>query len=166
MHRSSAHGSHVHASIAACRFGAVVVLAALGACFNPTYPENLPCDPEGWCPPGQTCNPINNLCVVAVDGDGGVEDGPPAPFAVAIDIGADTTMNVGDTLQFTVTEVYSDGARVSVPADELVIWRSTDNGVVWLDSYGLATAESAGAATVTGRYQGLADAAEVTVVAP
>ena len=151
-----------------CALGcALIGLAALaGACFNPTYQENLPCDPDGWCPPGQTCNSINNLCEITVDGDGGAPDAPPAPFVVAIDIGADVTLNVGETRQFTVTEVYSDGARLSVPADELVIWRSTDNGVVWFDPAGLATAESAGAATVTGRYQGLADAAEVMVVAP
>jgi hypothetical protein len=36
--------------------------ALLGACFNPTYPDDLTCSPEGTCPPGQTCNMATQTC--------------------------------------------------------------------------------------------------------
>lgn len=145
-----------------------LLLGSLAGCFNPTYPENLPCAEDGWCPAGQICNAAS-ICVVDTGEplpDAAVTDAPPPPFVVGIDIGEDQALNVDDTYQFSVVEVYSDGNRVPVDPGELVVWRSTDNAVVFLDFNGLATASSEGAATVTGRYEGLVDAAEVTVVAP
>ena len=145
----------------------LAILCAAG-CFKPDYPQNLPCGEENWCPPGQVCNAAS-ICVIDTGEplpDANNIDAVPPPFVIGIDIGEDVSMNVGDTLQFSAVEVWSDGARIPIDAGELLIWRSTDNGIVWLDFNGLATAETAGAATVTGRYEGLIDAAEVTVVAP
>lgn len=156
---------HIAATIAVA---SLLATAALGGCFNPTYPVDLACGEDNWCPPGQICN-LAGICVLDTGEpfpDASPFDSPPPPFVVSIDIGDDQTLNVDDTYQFSVVQVYSDDSRVPIDVSELVIWRSTDNGIVFLDFNGLATASSAGQATVTGRYEGLVDDAEVTVVAP
>lgn len=144
--------------------------ALLGACFNPDYPANLPCDPTGWCPPGQTCN-VRNICVADTgDGDGGVAgiDGNPADAGhgalTAIDIGADVTIAVGDTYQFTVTGTYADGSTMEIT--DFAIWDSSDMAVMYVDFMGLAHGQAAGQATARARYGGRVDTALVTVTAP
>lgn len=144
-------------------------LVLIAGCFNPSYPENLPCDPEdGWCPSGQMCNSAN-ICVPDTgepQPDASPFDAPPPPVIVGIDIGDDLTMNVDDTAQFSVALVYSDDSTVPVDPSELVIWRSSNNAIVRIDFNGLATADAPGQVSITGRYDGLVDVAEVVVNAP
>jgi hypothetical protein len=40
----------------------VPFLLATGACFNPRYPEGIPCSEARTCPPGQTCDPAALVC--------------------------------------------------------------------------------------------------------
>lgn len=40
----------------------VSFLVVTGACFNPRYPEGIPCSEARTCPPGQTCDPVALVC--------------------------------------------------------------------------------------------------------
>ena len=153
---------------------ALVLIAALAGsvvgCFSPSYPENLPCDVDGWCPPDQMCNTAQVCVAVAGNGsDGGAvsDGGPPGPDAIngmgqllSISIGDDVTLSVSMTHQFTVTANYEAGP-VIVTAE--VIWQSSATAVAFVDFTGLTTAASAGTAEITARYMGRADLAVVTV---
>ncbi|MCP4228515.1 MAG: hypothetical protein GY773_34620, partial [Actinomycetia bacterium] len=111
------------------------VIALVSSCFNPSYPEGLGCDVDGWCPPGLVCN--RAAVCVAADGDGGAGGGDALVgmgALVSISIGDDRTIETGATYQFTITGTYQDDSEVVI--DELAIWRSTDNGIVWLDFNG------------------------------
>ncbi len=149
----------------------IAAAALLGACFSPDYPANLPCDPTGWCPPGQTCN-VRNMCIADGTGDGdggaGTIDGTPADAGhgalTAIDIGADVTIAVGETYQFTVTGTYEDGS--TAPITDFAIWDSSDMAVMYIDFMGLVHGQAAGQATARARYGGRVDTALVTVTAP
>lgn len=37
-------------------------LVAMGACFDPQYPEGIPCSEAMTCPPGQACDPAALVC--------------------------------------------------------------------------------------------------------
>jgi alpha-tubulin suppressor-like RCC1 family protein len=50
-------------------------LVASAACFEPTFPEGVPCSELGNCPEGQRCDPVQNLCSSA-------EPVPRAPLAL------------------------------------------------------------------------------------
>jgi hypothetical protein len=142
-------------------------LAALGlaACFSPSYPEGVACDPTGWCPPGQLCAP-DNRCYRAI-GDGGVAipDAMPADAEglgdlLAIDIGPDVTIAVMGTYQFVITGMYENG---TAPITDFAIWESSNNAVMFVDFEGVAHGEAVGSATATADYMGRADSALVTV---
>jgi hypothetical protein len=146
----------------------------LGGCFSPSYPENLPCDVDGWCPPDQMCNAAQ-ICIAvaggdgdggAVIGDGGVPfDGAPDALngmgqLLSITIGDDVTLSIGMTHQFNVTANYEGG---SIMVTDEVIWQSNATSVAFVDFTGLTTAAGAGVAEITARYMGRADLAVVTV---
>jgi hypothetical protein len=151
----------------------LIVVAALGltSCFNPDYPVDLPCDPAGWCPPGQVCS-VRNICVAADsdggaiivdagDGDGGVDSGLGA--LQSISIGDDVQIEVGGTHQFVITATYENGTAV---VDDFAIWDSSDNNIMFVDFEGVAHGQAAGAAVATCDYMGRVDTAVVTVVEP
>jgi len=139
-------------------------------CFSPSYPENLPCDVDSWCPPGQLCN-TQSLCV-ADNGDADVVyDAPPPSDAqlfdahglgrlLSISIGDDVTLAVDQTHQFVVTATYELGDLV---VTDWSIWRSSNTAIVWVDFTGLATAASLGQASISATYEGRTDDATVTV---
>ncbi|RMH41358.1 MAG: hypothetical protein D6689_11365 [Deltaproteobacteria bacterium] len=146
------------------------VAAALAACFDPDYPVGLPCGPDRFCPPGQQCS-ADNVCVAPASGDAGAAaDAEPTADArddgglgrlLSIDIGPDVTLALGDTYTFTVTATYERGTRVE--DNTRTIWRSSDNGVVFVDFMGVAKPQSPGTATVTADFEGRVDTADVTV---
>lgn len=143
----------------------------LAGCFSPSYPENLACDMDGWCPPGQACNAAN-VCVLASGGnDAGFADGGIGPDSspdaleglgqlVGISIGDDVVLEVGQTHQFPLIGIYENGME---PITEFAIWESTDNNVMFVDFMGVAHAQGSGTATATARYNGRVDTALVTV---
>jgi len=153
------------------RVALVAAAAALASgCFSPDYPENLPCDVNGWCPPGQSCNG-DSVCV------GGSSDGGTAGDAaghadaqvfdanglgelLSISIGDDVTLAVEETHQFVVTATYELG---SIVVTGWSVWRSSNTAIVWVDFNGLATAAAVGQATITATYEGRVDDAVVTV---
>jgi hypothetical protein len=144
---------------------------AAAACFNPSYPQELPCGPQDWCPPGQSCNAAG-LCVATADGDGGPDgdsgnggmpDASELGNLLSISIGDDVVLPVEGTHQFVIIGTYENG---TAEITDFAMWESSDNAIASVDFTGLATARSAGAATITARYQGRIDAATVTVTAP
>ena len=147
-----------------------VMLSALVAvgCFNPDYPENLPCGANNWCPSGQVCT-VARVCVSA-GGDGGVA-GPDARSFVdandglgqllSISIGDDVTLEVGQTHQFVITGTFENG---TAPLNDFARWESSDNNTMWLDFNGVAHGAAVGTATATCTIQGRVDTADVTVV--
>jgi hypothetical protein len=38
------------------RWLGILLAVGLGACFDPAYPENIPCSENDTCPPGQSCD--------------------------------------------------------------------------------------------------------------
>ncbi len=44
------------------------ILGLVTGCISPTYPSGQACAPNGWCPPGQTCEASSN--VWCPEGDG------------------------------------------------------------------------------------------------
>jgi hypothetical protein len=146
---------------------ALPLLLALFGCFNPSYPEGLQCDEDGWCPPGQVCN-LAHYCV-AGSSDAGVDalafdaappDADGLGVLLSISIGDDVTITVGGTHQFTVTAHYE---LADVAVTEGIIWRSSATGVAGIDFNGLASGVSAGVSEITGRWAGRVDAALLTV---
>ncbi len=152
------------------RFAVLALVLATG-CFSPTYPENLACDVDGWCPPGQGCN-ASNICIANSDGsDGGSFDAAIGPdgqtdalqglgMLVGISIGDDVTIAVDETYQFPLIGIYENGMQ---PIADFAIWESSETTVFFIDFQGIATGEGAGTATATARYAGRTDSAEVTV---
>jgi hypothetical protein len=51
---------------------------ALQGCFNPSPPAGVLCAPDGWCPEGQTCDPVTWMCVAGETRDAGT----PWPDAI------------------------------------------------------------------------------------
>ncbi len=146
------------------------MVALVCSCFNPSYPDGLGCDDDGWCPPGLTCN-ADNLCVSAAGGGADAGDTGPDGLVgmgalVSISIGDDLNLEVGAEHQFTITGTYQDDSQLPINDVTLAIWRSTDNGIASVSFDGIARGQSAGVATITCRYQGLVDAADITVVDP
>lgn len=43
----------------------VSFLVAMGACFDPQYPEGIPCSEAMTCPPGQACDPAALVCRIS-----------------------------------------------------------------------------------------------------
>lgn len=62
--------------------GIIAVLgAALGACFDPSFPSGNPCGAGGYCPEGLVCHPQLDICVRTIDGPDarpGSDGGPGA----------------------------------------------------------------------------------------
>jgi hypothetical protein len=151
-------------------FALALSAVAAAACFNPSYPQELPCGPERWCPPGQSCNAAG-LCVGDGDGDGGpngdgnggVPDASELGNLLSISIGDDVVLPVDATHQFVIIGTYENG---TAEITDFAMWESSDNAIASVDFTGLATARSPGAVTITARYQGRIDAATVTVTAP
>jgi hypothetical protein len=151
------------------RWLVALALATTAACFSPTYPDNLPCDPDGWCPPGQACA-AGNVCVrtggtpgsdAGAGADAVVTDAGGLGDLLSISIGGDLTLAVAETHQFVITGTYERGTEVITG---FAVWDSTDNLIVRVDFMGLATAESPGTATVRARYEGRVATAIVEVV--
>ncbi len=72
----------------------------------------------------------------------------------------DTTLNVGDSLQYTATILDVRGAAV---AGATPVWASTNPSIVSVDSSGLARALASGSARVVATYKGFAVSRLVTV---
>lgn len=148
---------------------AVVMAVALAACFDPDYPTNLPCGTDGFCPPGQRCSALD-ICIAGTgpDADPDAPDARRAPDAntglgnlLSIDIGPDLTLTLAETHTFVVTGTYEGGTQIE---DNLfVIWRGSDNSIVFVDFMGVARPQAAGTATITADFAGRLDTAEVTV---
>jgi len=149
----------------------VVLLVLVAGCFSPSYPENLECGADSWCPPGQECG-ANNVCFAATSVDGaGVFDAGMGPDGlndgrsglgdlIGISIGDDVTIAVDATHPFPLIGLYENGTQ---PIGEFAIWESSSTTVFFIDFQGVATGEGAGTATATARYMGRVDSAEVTV---
>lgn len=148
----------------------VVMAVALVTCFDPDYPVNLPCGDDDYCPPGLTCSALD-VCVASVDGpdaDPNAPDGREFPDAntglgnlLSIDIGADLTLTLAETHTFVVTGTYEGGTQIE---DNLfVIWRGSDNGIVFVDFMGIARPQAVGTATITADFDGRLDTADITV---
>lgn len=145
------------------------LLVLVGGCFNPSYPEGLQCDLDGWCPPGQVCN-AGNYCVGgSADGgstidallfDAAPPDADGLGALLSISIGDDVTIAVNGQHQFTVTAHYELG---DITPTESIIWRSDNTAVAGVDFNGLSTGIAAGTAEITGRWEGRVDGAIVTV---
>ncbi len=71
------------------------------------------------------------------------------------------TTPAGLTQQFTATGTYSD--NTSYDLTRLVTWTSSNAGVATIDSNGLATAATAGPATITATYRGVSKSTTLTV---
>jgi hypothetical protein len=63
-----------------------------------------------------------------------------------------TTVNLGDTAQFTATAVYSDGSANDVTGS--VEWGSTDSRVASVSHNGVAAASAIGTVAIEASYQG------------
>lgn len=153
------------------RWLALVAAVALAGCFDPDYPTDLPCGPDGYCPPGQSCNSAN-ICIAepggGADADPNAPDGRVGPDAreglgnlLSIDIGADVTLTLAETHTFVVTGTYEGGTQIEDNA--FVIWRSSDNGIVFVDFMGVAHPQAEGTATVMADFKGRLDTADLTV---
>jgi uncharacterized protein YjdB len=70
-------------------------------------------------------------------------------------------LSFGQELPLAATLVYDDGSGRDVRPDAQ--WRSTDDGVVQVESDGLIRAQALGTATITASYAGLSGTATVTV---
>ena len=90
-------------------------------------------------------------------------DTSPAPFnPVALTIiPPQATLPVGAQITLNVTAKLDDGS--SVPATGLVGWESDTPGVVQITAAGVASALSAGTATITARYDTIIATATITV---
>jgi hypothetical protein len=64
----------------------------------------------------------------------------------------DGDVNVGSSIQFTLTEDYSDGTHVDVT--DSALWSSSNLTAATIDQNGFAQGESVGLATITANYQG------------
>ncbi len=153
----------------------VCTLILICGCFSPSYPENLACDVDGWCPPGQTCN-AQDICVSGDDGGSAADAGPVADASdvtdaeifdandlgalLSISIGDDVTLAVEETHQFEVTATYELG---TLTVTDWAIWRSSNTAIAWVDFTGLVTAAAVGQVTITATYEGRVDDAVVTV---
>lgn len=142
-------------------------LVATAGCFDPTYPVELECGPDNYCPPGQTCSSIR-ICELNPD-PSLVPDARPGPDATvrmgeieSIDIGPDLTLTLAETHTFVVTSTYSDGMQIEENA--LVIWTSSSTATVFVDFQGVARPQAVGTATVTADFNGQVNSAVVTVV--
>ncbi len=90
-----------------------LMLCALG-CYGPDYPEGIPCSGARTCPPGQTCDPIDNVCrLMPLD--------PPAPCA-GDPCGPGTCTADGDSYQCACDAGYQsapgEGGETCVDVDE------------------------------------------------
>ncbi len=147
--------------------GVVATLLCAGGCFSPTYPVELECGPDGYCPPGQTCSAIR-ICEANPD-PSTLPDARIGPDAVvrtgeleSIDLGPDLTLSLGETHTFVVTATYEDGEKVEDNA--LVIWTSSSNATVFVDFQGVARPQAVGTATITADFNGQVNLAVITVV--
>src|SRR5205807_1975746 len=89
----------------------------------------------------------------------------PAPTLSSITVApATASVDVGGTQAFSATAHYSDGTTANVSAQ--VTWASSDIGVATVSGSGLATAKSAGSATISATMSGKSGSASLTVTAP
>ncbi|MCU1313738.1 MAG: Ig-like, group 2 [Acidobacteriaceae bacterium] len=75
-----------------------------------------------------------------------------------------TTIAIGSTAQFSASATYSDGSTTDVTAT--ATWASATPGVATINASGLATAISAGPASLTASMAGVTGTATLTVAAP
>jgi hypothetical protein len=61
----------------------VAFLVVTGACFNPRYPEGIPCSEARTCPPGQTCDPAALVCRVTLPEPTAPDGAPGRPADAA-----------------------------------------------------------------------------------
>ena len=69
---------------------ALATMLVLAGCFNPTYPENLPCSEADTCPPSQQCDLSTGICrkqMPPIDPDARVSEPIDAPVSEPIDAG-------------------------------------------------------------------------------
>lgn len=84
--------------------------------------------------------------------------------AIEIVPAEDSTVEVGDTLQFTVNATYDDDSTARIPEYD-VVFASSDEEVLDIDGSGTAEGVGAGAAEVSATREGLrSNVVEVTVV--
>ncbi len=91
----------------------MLVLATVG-CYGPDYPEGIPCSGARTCPPGQTCDPVDNVCrLMPLD--------PPAPCA-GDPCGPGACTAEGDSYQCACDAGYQsapgEGGETCVDVDE------------------------------------------------
>ena len=139
----------------------------IAGCFEPTYPTDLECGPDNFCPPGQTCSSIR-ICELNPDPSIAPDAriGPDATVRMgeieSIDIGPDLTLSLAETHTFVVTSTYSDGMQIE--ENVLVIWTSSSTATVFVDFQGVARPQAVGTATVTANFNGQVNSAVVTIV--
>lgn len=144
---------------------AALSILLLANCFSPTYPSDLRCGPDDFCPPGQRCS-ADNICET-------VGQGPSADASASLDapsglgqlesisIGEDLSLALADTHTFVVTATYEGGTEVANNA--LVIWRTTDSTVAIVDFQGIINPQSAGVVTISADLNGRVDSVLLTV---
>lgn len=99
------------------------------------------------------------MSIMSCSGDGGGPTGP-LPVATISVIGATTTFEVGETVQFTAVPRSANGSPVS---GVTVTWSVSPPSVATVNATGLVTARSAGTATVTASIGTVTGGASVTV---
>lgn len=71
----------------------VLAALALGACFDPTF-DNPTCGPNGECPSGTSCSPVDNICREDVTGiDGAIDSPTDSAIDASIDSGVDSAID-------------------------------------------------------------------------
>lgn len=101
---------------------AVIVLAFVVGCYDPTIQPGLACaDGDPPCPGGQLCHPVQRICVAAVDP---VDvDGPGPDAAVDAQPAADARVDAPpDAPRCPADYVIVIGDRLYKAHEELVIW--------------------------------------------
>jgi hypothetical protein len=81
-----------------------------------------------------------------------------------LDIGADITLDKGDTQQVTATVKYADGTSLDVTTSSDLVWNIGDTGVATISKDGLVTGVGTGATTIKATYQGKESASHALIV--
>jgi hypothetical protein len=114
---------------------ALAGVAALAACFGPSYREGLPCAENRACPPGQACG-ADGICRAdpAAPGDGGAADVPTgvADGAIVDAAATDAPGNSADAAMGTGPVRVTTLAGNSF--DPALVWTGTVFGLTWGDT--------------------------------
>ena len=88
-----------------------------------------------------------------------------APFLVSIAVtSGDSYVQVGHTMQFTATGIYSDSSEVDITST--AAWGSGDEAIVSVDAAGLATGQGAGTTNIFAMIDGITGSKSIDVPPP